>query len=58
MAGGVEYIDEPALVLMLCDLPADGFQVSAAGCRWPPPAARRASCRNARWCMPTRPRMT
>ena len=27
MAGGVEYIDEPALVLMLCDLPADGFQV-------------------------------
>jgi len=27
MASGVEYIDEPALVLMLCDLPADSFQV-------------------------------
>ena len=27
MAGGVEYIAEPALVLMLCDLPADSFQV-------------------------------
>jgi len=27
LAGGVEYIDEPALVLMLCDLPADSFQV-------------------------------
>jgi small ligand-binding sensory domain FIST len=27
MAGGVEYIDEPALVLMLCDLPAGSFQV-------------------------------
>ena len=27
MAGGVEYIAEPALVLMLCDLPAASFQV-------------------------------
>ena len=27
IAGGVEYIDEPALVLMLCNLPADSFQV-------------------------------
>lgn len=27
MASGVEYIAEPALVLMLCDLPADSFQV-------------------------------
>ncbi len=27
MASGVEYIDEPALVLMLSDLPADSFQV-------------------------------
>ena len=27
IAGGVEYIDEPALVLMLCDLPADSFQL-------------------------------
>ena len=27
MASGVEYIGEPALVLMLCDLPADSFQV-------------------------------
>ncbi len=27
MAGGVEYFDEPALVLMLCDLPPGSFQV-------------------------------
>ncbi len=27
LASGVEYIDEPALVLMLCDLPADSFQL-------------------------------
>jgi small ligand-binding sensory domain FIST len=27
MAGGVEYIGEPALVLMLCDLPVGSFQV-------------------------------
>ena len=27
MASGVEYIEEPALVLMLCDLPPDSFQV-------------------------------
>ena len=27
IASGVEYIDEPALVLMLCDLPADSFQL-------------------------------
>lgn len=27
IAGGVEYIDEPALVLMLCDLPAGSFQL-------------------------------
>ena len=27
MASGVEYMAEPALVLMLCDLPADSFQV-------------------------------
>ena len=27
MAGGVEYIDEPALVLMLSDLPVGQFQV-------------------------------
>jgi small ligand-binding sensory domain FIST len=26
-AGGVEYIDEPALALMLCDLPREQFQV-------------------------------
>ncbi|MBL8333484.1 MAG: FIST C-terminal domain-containing protein [Rubrivivax sp.] len=26
-ASGVEYIDEPALSLMLCDLPPDGFEV-------------------------------
>ena len=27
LAGGVEYIDEPALVLMLADLPVDSFRV-------------------------------
>jgi small ligand-binding sensory domain FIST len=27
MASGVEYVDEPALVLMLCDLPAASFEV-------------------------------
>ena len=27
IASGVEYIDEPALVLMLCDLPAASFQL-------------------------------
>ena len=27
MAGGVEYFDEPGLVVMLCDLPAAGFQI-------------------------------
>jgi len=27
MASGVEYIDEPALVLMLCDLPVGSFQL-------------------------------
>ena len=27
LAGGVEYLDEPALALMLCDLPAGSFQV-------------------------------
>ena len=27
LAGGVEYIDEPALVLMLADLPADSFRL-------------------------------
>jgi small ligand-binding sensory domain FIST len=26
-ASGVEYFDEPAMVLMLCPLPADGFEV-------------------------------
>ena len=37
MAGGVEYIDEPALVLMLSDLPAGQFQVFNG--RTPMPAA-------------------
>ena len=27
LASGVEYIDEPALVLLLCDLPASSFQL-------------------------------
>ncbi len=37
VATGVEYDDEPAIALMLCDLPDDGFQVFS-GSR-PPPAA-------------------
>ncbi len=41
LAGGVEYIDEPALVLMLCDLPPASFQVFSG--RAPMPAAGSAS---------------
>jgi small ligand-binding sensory domain FIST len=37
LASGVEYIDEPALVLMLCDLPPGSFQVFNG--RQPLPAA-------------------
>ncbi len=36
LAGGVEYIDEPALVLMLCDLPAASFRLFSG--RQPMPA--------------------
>jgi small ligand-binding sensory domain FIST len=37
IAGGVEYIDEPALVLMLCDLPPASFQLFSG--RQPMPSA-------------------
>jgi small ligand-binding sensory domain FIST len=36
MAGGVEYVDEPALVLMLCDLPPASFRLFSG--RQPMPA--------------------
>lgn len=36
LAGGVEYIDEPALVLMLCDLPPASFRLFSG--RQPMPA--------------------
>jgi small ligand-binding sensory domain FIST len=51
-ASGVEYFDEPALVLMLCDLPPQQFEVFS-GAR---PLSRIAP--TPRWCMPTRPRPT
>jgi small ligand-binding sensory domain FIST len=42
VASGVEYEDEPAIALMLCDLPEDSFQV-VSGSRPPPaPGARTA----------------
>jgi small ligand-binding sensory domain FIST len=37
VATGVEYDDEPAIAVMLCDLPADGFRVFSGS--QPPPAA-------------------
>ena len=37
MASGVEYIDEPALVLMLCDLPVGSFPDVEAALRALPP---------------------
>lgn len=40
VATGVEYDDEPAVALMLCDLPDDGFQVFS-GATPPPPAGAR-----------------
>ena len=44
-AGGVEYFDEPALVVMLAPLPREQFQVfhGAAGLRAARPPARRAA---------------
>ena len=47
-AGGVEYMGEPALVLMLCPLQEDDFEVFS-GTR---PLSARAATR--RWCTPTR----
>ena len=52
-ASGVEYFDEPALALMLCELPRTS-SASSRGAR----AARRLRVRAPRWCMPTRPRPT
>lgn len=40
VATGVEYDDEPAIALMLCDLPEDGFHVFS-GTAPPPPAGAR-----------------
>jgi small ligand-binding sensory domain FIST len=42
VASGVEYDDEPALALMLCELPDDGFQVFS-GAQPPPPAGARTA---------------
>lgn len=42
-AGGVEYLDEPALVLMLADLPADDFRVFSGARPLPHGAATRGT---------------
>jgi small ligand-binding sensory domain FIST len=42
VASGVEYDDEPAVALMLCDLPEDGFQVFSGSRPPPAPGARTA----------------
>jgi small ligand-binding sensory domain FIST len=39
IATGAEYNDEPAIVLMLADLPADGFRVFSGAHPPPPPGA-------------------
>jgi small ligand-binding sensory domain FIST len=36
VATGVEYEDEPAIALMLCDLPPEGFRVFSGACPPPP----------------------
>ena len=41
-ANNVEYFDEPALVLMLCDLPADSFRVFSGRQPLPPGTAHSA----------------
>lgn len=43
VATGVEYEDEPAIALMLCNLPRDGFRVFSGACPPPPPGALTAS---------------
>jgi len=43
LATGVEYTDEPAIALMLADLPADGFRVFSGARPPPPPGARTAA---------------
>lgn len=42
VATGVEYDDEPAIAVMLCDLPDDGFRVFS-GAQPPPPAGARTA---------------
>ena len=36
LATGIEYIDEPALAVMLCNLPASDFRIFMADNRWQP----------------------
>lgn len=43
VATGVEYEDEPAIALMLCDLPPEGFRVFSGACPPPPPGALTAT---------------
>jgi small ligand-binding sensory domain FIST len=42
VATGAEYENEPAIAVMLCDLPEDGFRVFSGTCPPPPPGARTA----------------
>jgi small ligand-binding sensory domain FIST len=43
VATGAEYEDEPAIALMLCDLPEGAFRVFSGAAPPPPPGARTAS---------------
>ena len=54
LASGVEYFDEPALVLMLASLPREQFRVFSGA----QPLSGDFDGLHARWCMPTRPRPT
>jgi small ligand-binding sensory domain FIST len=42
LASGVEYVDEPAISLMVVELPADGWRVFSGTRPLPPPGARTA----------------
>lgn len=57
----VEYFDEPALSVMLCDLPADQYRVFSGWRRWAralrAPLAQRLR-RTLRWCTPRAARPT
>jgi hypothetical protein len=52
-ASNVEYFDEPALAVMLCDLPPTSTACSPASRRWARPEMAWALSRTPRWCMPT-----